>query len=135
MATYRSFVDGLEALTITDVTKSFTAGPPRSLKGSQLPASWVQVPSGAETAVHKGASGRSWQTLRAELVVAFEAVAQSTQATNFDGTVDMMDNVADAISAAESLGLTAPSYEVRLDVIPVGEHTYWAVVATVSVEG
>lgn len=135
MATYRSFVDALEALSITGVEKAFTSGPPRSLKTAQLPAQWVQVPSGAETAVHKGPPARSWQTLRAEVVVAYGAVGQGTQASNFDGAVDMMDSVATAIAAMTGLGKTAPSYELRQDEIAVGEQTYWAVVASVVVEG
>ena len=133
MATYRSFVDALEALSVDGVKKTYTQGPPRSVK--TLPAQWVQLPSGAESAVHKGVPARSWQTLRAELVVAYEAVAQSTQPSNFDGTVDMMDDIADAISTVTGLGHTAPRYELRMEEVGVGGHAFWAVVATVEVEG
>jgi len=135
LATYRSFVDALEALSITGVSKTFTSGPPRSLKTAQLPAQWVQMPTGAEAAVHKGAPARGWQTLRAELVVAYEAVGQGTQPTNFDGTVDMMDSVATAVAAATGLGKAAQRYELRMEEVGVGGNAYWAVVASVEVEG
>ena len=121
---------------MTGVVKSFAKGPPRSISTGQIPAKWVQMPSGSEAPVHKGVGARSWQTLRAELVVAVEPTGQGNYHTNFDGMVDMMDAVADALAAITGLGKKAPVYEIRGDAtVVVNEKEYWAVVATVEVEG
>ena len=49
--TFRSFVDTLEAITVTGVERHFTQGPPGSLQDAMLPAKWVQLPRATEGAL------------------------------------------------------------------------------------
>jgi len=127
--TYAAFVNALEALSLTGVRRSYTNGPPASV--NVLPASWVQFPSGEEPLMAKGIN---WPLMRAELVVAYEAVAQGRQPDNFDGTVAMMDVVVAAIRAM-TLGRRQPTYDIRVGIVSMGDVDYWAVIATVESEG
>ena len=127
--TYASFVNALEALTLTGVRRRYTKGAPASL--NVVPASWVQFPSGEEPLFAKGVN---WPLMRAELVVAYEAVGQGRQPDNFDATVSMMDTVVAAVRAM-TLGRRQPTYEIRLGIVSVGDVDYWAVIATVESEG
>lgn len=132
--TYRAMVDALEALSIGsegDIVRQYTQGPPGSLAAVDLPAQWVELPQGEEAPI--ATSGR-WPMLRVDLVVAFEGVGNSTQPANFDGSVDLMDDVITALRGL-SLGMTEPRWDIRLEIVSVSGKNYWAVVATVQVEG
>ena len=132
--TYRAFVDGLEALEVEGVAEAFTQGPPASMVSVNLPAMWVQLPGGAEKGLVFGGAGEDL-TLRAELVVLVDAVAQSTQGENFDATVDMLDAVTAALQSddAHTLATGSPTWTIRTATVPIGNIDYWAVVATVEV--
>lgn len=127
--TYVAFVNALEALSLTGVKRSYTHGPPASI--NVLPASWVQFPSGEEPMVARGVN---WPLMRAELVVAYEAVVQGRQPDNFDGSVAMMDTIVAAIRAM-SLGRRQPTFAIRVGIVSVGDNDYWAVITTVESEG
>ena len=133
MTTYRSFVDALEALDVAGVVRRYTSGPPAGAPGTgDVPAQYVRYPGGDERALVFGEGG-GVGTLRAELVVLVEAVAQSTQARNFDLTVDMMDNVAAALRGAPCSIGGKLSWSVRMGEDLVAGTAYWSVIA--SVEG
>ena len=129
--TFRAFVDGLEALSITGVKKAYTAGVPTSISG--LPASFVSMPRGESSTISKGRDAH-FPTLRANLVVAIQPVPQKTQAINFDAAVDMLDNVKSALDGF-SVGKTAPRWKMDVVIYIIGKIEYWAVDAEVEVEG
>ena len=129
--TYRSFIDGLEALSISGVVQAYTEGVPASI--SRLPASFVQLPEGEERAIRAG-TPTGWPTLRADLVVLYEAAGKGDQGPNFDGTVDMMDAVQAALRGFDP-GQVRPSWSMRMATVTVAGTGYWAVVASVEVEG
>jgi hypothetical protein len=133
MTTYRSYVDGLETLAVSGVTRRYTTGMPAALNTADLPAQWVQAPAGSDAAVARG-TANYWPTLRADLVIAFEAAGQNTQPVNFDGCVDLMDALGAALPGL-GIGKTAPSWSIRLGTVNVAGSEYWAVMATVEVEG
>jgi hypothetical protein len=137
MTSLATFVDGLEALTISGVTKKFTQGPPGAARSVQLPAQYVQFPNPAlaENGLAFGGAGYD-AMLRAELVVLVEAKGQNTQPVNFDATVAMVDAVTAALqgSAAHNLASGSPTWNIRVGVETVAGVEYWAVVATVEVQ-
>ncbi len=130
--TYAAFIDALEALAITGVTKTFQ-GPPASLDTADLPARWVQLPKGSDKLLTYQTSG-GWPTLTADLVVALSPNAQDTQAGNFAAQVAMLDAVNAALRGANitKSGLT---WEIRAGGVKVAGVDYWAVIATVTGKG
>jgi len=133
MTTYRSFVDALEALVVAGVVRRYTSGPPAGATGvADVPAQYVRYPGGDERALVFGEGG-GVGTLRAELVILVEPVAQSMQGRNFDLTVDMMDNLATALRGAPCTIGGKLSWSVRMGEDFVASTAYWAVIA--SVEG
>jgi hypothetical protein len=133
VTTVRAFVDNLEALSITGVVRPWTQGPPTKLETADLPASWVEFPALDEARLVFGETG-GWPTYRATLVVAFEAVGQSRQPDNFDGTVDLMDNILAALRSSAKCwpaGKQA-SWSMRMGNVPVAENMYWAVITDIE---
>ena len=133
--TYRAFVDALEALTITGVTRQYTQGPPLGPPGvADCPFQYVRYPTSTEIPMVFGEQG-GWPTLRAELVIGVEAVGQNTAFENFDDTVDMMDNVALALQGSSCITKSHLRWEIRQAIDTVAGQQYWAVIAIVEGSG
>ena len=131
--TFRSFIDALESLDITGVVREFHEGPPAGAPATaDTPFQYVRYPQSDEIPIVFGEQG-GWPSLRAELVVCVEPVAQSTQPRNFDDTVDMMDNIATALREADCLAKSHLTWSLRMTTDLVAGTAYWAVV--VNVEG
>lgn len=135
ITTMSTFVNALEALSITGVTRTYQ-GPPRKLDTANLPAKWCQIPNSDEGALTFGTHG-GWPTLVAEMVIAYEPVAQSLQEANFPATVTLLGSVNTALRAAgtTALGKSHIEWSIRQDMITVSEVPYWAVIATVTARG
>lgn len=133
MTTYRQFVDRLEALVITGVIKRLKTGRPDSLNTDDLPAQWVQFPRSADGRPTTFSGNGGWPTMRAELVIAVEAVGQNTGQVNFDAAVDMMDNVT-AVLVANDCGITTAkiTWTIILTVRAVAGVDYWVVATTIE---
>jgi hypothetical protein len=134
--TFRAFVDALEALVVTGVKKRYTQGPPLSLNSSDLPAQYVRLPSGGDSAGVFQQQG-IWRQLQAFIVIVVEAVGQSTGPTNFDDTVDLMDNLSLALEGTTCGQFTKSSitWEIRQSIDTVAGNEYWAVIARVEGRG
>jgi len=135
MTTIANFVTNLGDITISGVTSKLDA-PPASLKTADLPAQWVQLPSGERAPATFQSHGKLWDVLRAQLIVAYEAVGQSTQAANWSATITMMDSVKDAIAASgQTVVKGKVEWIVRQGSVLVNETSYWAVIAEVTANG
>ena len=135
MTTYRAFVDALEALTVTGVTRQFTQGPPSGATGvGDCPAQYVRAPSGNERPLVFGEQG-GWATMTAEVVILVEPVGQNRQPDNFDNTVDMMDALTTALQGASCITKSKINWSIRQTIDTVAGMDYWAVVATVEGTG
>lgn len=130
---YRSFVDALEALSITGVVREYHHGPPTT-SPADTPAQYVRSPGSEEIAIVFGEQG-GWPTLRADLVILVEPVGQSTQERNFDLTVDMMDNIATALRGATCMTKSHVRWSLRQTIDTVAGQDYWAIVAGVEGSG
>lgn len=132
MTTYADFVTNLGDLAVSGINRKYDA-PPTSL--NDLPAQWVQFPTGSEDALTFQAHG-GWPTFTAQLIVAYESVVQSTQNANFTGTVAMMDAIAAKLQ--EAVGAIAKgklTWSMRVGEVLVGELSYWAVIVDVTGHG
>ena len=78
-----------------------------------------------------------WPTLIADVVIAYEPVAQNLQDANFEATVTQLDNLNAALRAAGAtdLGKSFIEWTIRQDMIMVAENYYWAVIATITARG
>ena len=135
MTTFREFVDGLEVLSITGVVRQYKSGPPAQKPSTaDTPAQFVRYPASDEVPLVFGEQG-GWPTLRADLVILVEPVAQSTQPRNFDLTVDMMDNVVSALQGAPCITKSKLRWSIRQAIDTVAGQQYWAVIAAVEGSG
>lgn len=135
MTTYNEYVDGLEALVITGVTRCYTSGPPLSLSTADLPAQWVQLPAGDSEAMVLGdAAGSRWPTFAADLIIAIEAVGQSTGGVSFDAAVTMMEELRSTLEVTD-LTESPLSWSMRQAITTVAGNDFWAIVCAVKGQG
>jgi len=135
MTTFRSFVDALEALTITGVNRQYTQGPPIGAPGvADCPFQYVRYPRSEEIPIVFGEQG-GWPTLRAELVLGVEPVGQNTAFENFDDTVDLMDALVTALQASSCITKSKLTWNIRQAIDTVAGQQYWAVIAEVEGRG
>ena len=130
--TLNTFVDGLEALVVAGVVRSYIHGPPSgAVSTADLPALFVHLPEisavGRLVFANQGGTG----SLRAQLIILVEPVAQSRQPENFDAAVDMADAL-EAAFIALTCGVGILGWSVRVTIFSVAEIDYWAVVADVE---
>ena len=132
VTTYRSFVDALEALSITGVNRQYTQGPPIAQPGdADIPAQYARYPgTDEEFPIVFGEQG-GWLDLHAELVVLVKAVGLNTAFENFDDTVDMMDNVATALRGSTCTTKSKVRWSLSQIIDTVAGQQYWAVLARV----
>lgn len=131
--TYAAYVNALEALVVTGVTRRYTSGQPSTLNTADLPAQWVDLPRGTSepaTCAHD-----MTRTLTADLIVALEPVGQVTRVNNFAATVTMLDSLHTALDAADLGTDSIPSWSSRMAIVTVNTTDYWAVVTEVTALG
>jgi len=130
--TLNAFVDGLEALVVAGVVRSYIHGPPSgAVSTADLPAMFVNGAeiSGAGKMVFGSQGGTGG--LRAQILILVEPVAQSRQPENFDAAVDMADAL-EATFIAQACGLGPLKWSIRVTNEPLAEIMHWAVVADVE---
>lgn len=134
--TVATFTAALAGLTISGVTRKLTS-PPAALSTADLPTQWVQLPTITDEGTRTMAQhGQLWAINTAQLVVAYDAVGQSTQAANWSATLTMMDSVHNALAGSGStLGRGRLTYIIRQAIVNVAGNDYWAVVAEVTIHG
>jgi len=127
--TYAEYVATLTALTVTGVTKRYSA-PPSQLSTAQLPAMWARLPSGTVEVVAMD-GGAGLPSFTCDLVIAIEAMAQSTQPANYAKGIAVIDALQAALTT-EALEGVLDSWALRLDAEAIGDTAYWVIVATVT---
>jgi len=130
MTTYTAFVDSLEALTVTGVTRRYTSGAPSALNTADLPAQWVELPRGDN--VLATANPSRARTLTADLIFALEPVGQDTRPANQQKCITLMDAIETAFATYSEPTLGAPSLNLKLVIVPVNTIDYWAVAVEVT---
>jgi hypothetical protein len=130
--TFREFVDVLEAVTVTGVTRLETRGPPEALSTAMLPVKWVMLPRATEGALVLGEHGGQ-QTMSCDIYIAVVPTVQNLQGANYDNTVDLMDNLMTALRAMGLCTIRSRwTADIRQTVVSVGQTEYWAIVCTIS---
>ena len=135
LTTFRSFVDLLEAMTVTGVSRNYTKGPPLGATGvADCPAKFIRYPSADEDRTTFGTQG-GWPAFRTDVVIVVEPTGQNTAPANFDATVDMMDNLSEALRALTCIVKSKMRWNIRQTMEEVAGMQYWAVVASVEGSG
>jgi hypothetical protein len=133
--TLRTFVDNLEAVTFTGVSRQYTQGPPvGATADADLPATFVKLPFMSEEPLVLGEQG-GWTEYHATLVYLVEPVAQNQQGPNFDAWVDAVDTVCVGMRAVtcNTLGLAKHLWSIPPSPMEtVAGIQYWAVKVDVT---
>ena len=131
MTTYANFIANLGDLTITGVNRLYNE-PPLSLNTADLPAQWVQFPIGEEDALTFGVHG-GWPSFTAQLIIAYEPVAQNLHPANWSGVITLMDSTVTALrNAVGTVAKGKLRWSINPTVVTVGSIDYWAVTAEVT---
>ncbi len=128
--TYASFVSAVAGLTITGVARKFTFPPPST---GDIPCSFPMIPAGGDDPIIFNQGGNLGHSMRMDFVVAYEATAQSTPDSNFNGCITMMDAATTALRAMTRPTQGAFSWTMRQGIVTIGNVEYWAVI--ISLEG
>ena len=131
MTTYAEFINGLRDLVVAGVTN--LQEPPASISSEDLPAKWVQLPSGKEPSMTFGYNG-GWTTFKADVVVAVIPSAQGTPNQNWVAAVAMLDTLTTALRGADVCE-SELTWSIQQTGVSVGDATYWAIVANVEGSG
>lgn len=131
ITTFATFTTALAALTVTGVTRKYSA-PPASLNTADLPAMWPGLPRAEEPAMTFQANG-GWPALFCDIVVAIEPVGGNTQSANYAGTVTILDSLSAALRAATNVGRGGLTWTITASAqVVVADTPYWAVIATIE---
>lgn len=133
LITLRTFVDGLEAISVTGLVRSYTQGPPSAKPATaDLPAMFLHLPqiAGATKLVFSEQGGRG--ALQAQVIILVEPIVQNLQGTNFDASVDMVDALETTLIAATCDIGGVLGWTIRVTNWEVGGQMYWAVVADIE---
>lgn len=132
---FRAFVDALEAMTVTGVSRNYTQGPPLGAPvDADCPALFVRYPEADEDRTTFGTHG-GWPTFRTDVVIVVEPTGQNTAPANFDATVDMMDNLSAALRDLQCIVKSKMRWHIKQTMELVAGQEYWAVVASVEGRG
>jgi hypothetical protein len=130
--TLRTFVDGLEALSVTGMVRSYTRGPPRAATAvPDLPAMFVAYPGQSGSRLVFGNQGGRGE-LRARIWIAIKPVVQDLQGVNFDAAVDMADALEAALVAASCAIGGVLTWDIDVTTDLVAGQSCWMVIAQIG---
>lgn len=128
---YTIFTNNLAGMTISGVTKRYTA-PPSSLSTASLPASYPRFPGGNTPVItFTGVGGMVAATV--ELCVVMEPVRQGSNATNFTASIAMLDAIDTALRTNTTYGIDR--WTIQQEMVTEGDTSYWHIVARVEGSG
>lgn len=134
------WAEGLADLEIDGVEHDFGLDRPQSLKGTQLPAKWLQSVGVNRERMALNVLGDTAHgvgtEMRATMVIAIRAVDSGLPEDNFKATLEMSDVVTLAVTKAD-VALSWPNVSTEVTQIPLqgGQEYYWAVVAMITATG
>lgn len=130
--TYAAFISGLAGLSISGVTRAYSA-PPDVVGDADMPISYPRIRSMNNETVSIGETGGLDQGT-ADLVIVIEREEVNTDAANFATTVTMIDSINTAMKAAiPTLGIDR--WEIREEDVTINNTPCWALVVTVEASG
>jgi len=132
MLSNANFLSAIQGMTVTSVTRHFD-DPPQSLSTADLPAAFPLWPS-ANFLDMPTSCLDTGKTRTIGFVICIEASGQGTNKLNYARYAALMDNLETAINTAFQTAVNYYTFE--MSTVPdyaVGDNTYWAIVATISI--
>jgi len=135
MTTYAAFCNALADLPVAGV-KTRQRYIPDQVPSANLPLMFVRLPEGSESGITAEGEG-GWPQLSAELVIVVEPVRQNRNEQNQALTVQLIDNLTDALRAVTpgQVCKSKLSWRIVARTAPLGEIEHWAIVARVTGNG
>jgi hypothetical protein len=136
MGTYAAFVSAMQGMTVTGVKRHYNE-PPASIDISDGPAAFPLLPSG-EKGEYITSCIASAKSKTMQYVIIIEAVGQRTQGEKYGQVAALLDSLETALDALQVSdgGTLAAFVEYTLEStadFPIGDSTFWAIVANVSI--
>jgi ethanolamine ammonia-lyase large subunit len=131
--TYTGFVNNISGMTISGVTRRYTA-PPATMNTADLPASYPRIPGGDNQSVTlTSVSGLRLGVV--ELCIVLEPVRQATNSVNFAAALTMLDAIETALQT-NARTYQIDRWSIQLEIDRIGADTdYWQLVARVEGSG
>jgi hypothetical protein len=131
--TYTDFVGDIAGMTISGVTRQYTA-PPQQLSTADLPASYPRLPIADNQSVTL-THGRGLLQAVMELVVVVEPYRQGTNVVNFATCLTLVDAIETAL-AANANTYEIDRWSIALQIEEYGaDRPYWQLVTRVEGSG
>lgn len=132
--TYAAFIDNVAGLSITGVTRQYTA-PPQQLSTADLPASYPRLPIADNQSITL-THARGLLSATVELVVVMEPYRQGSNVSNFEACVDMIDAIETALTAAAISQKQVDRWNIVQNVEEYGiDRPFWQLVVRVEGSG
>ncbi len=128
MTTNAQWLAGIQAMSVTGVTKTYSY-PPTSLNTADLPAAWPhQFDMGLNNIISSCSDLNKARTCN--YFIALEPTPQSTQSANYEAMIAMVDNLETAIQALTVMEFV--TFTIRSVIVTVAGNEYWGLEAVLT---
>ena len=132
--TYEDFIDGIEAVAITGVNRTYQGPPSGTPSTADCPCKFCIYPGGSERSLVFGMQGGR-RSLRVEFWIVVEPVAQNIGEENWKAGVKMMDTASVAFQNAACITSAHLEWEIDLVEKDISGVRFWTVVMIIRGNG
>ncbi len=133
MTTNAQWLAGIQAMSVTGVTKTYSY-PPTSLNTADLPAAWPhQFDMNLNNIISSCSDLNKARTCN--YFIALEPTPQSTQSANYEAMIAMVDNLETAIQGLTQTAtpvMEFVTFTIRAAIVPVAGNDYWGLEAVLT---
>ncbi len=128
MTTNAQWLAGIQAMSVTGVTKTYSY-PPTSLNTADLPAAWPHQFDMSLNNIISSCSDLN-KARTCNYFIALEPTPQSTQSANYEAMIAMVDNLETAIQALTVMEFV--TFTIRSVIVTVAGNEYWGLEAVLT---
>ncbi len=128
MTTNAQWLAGIQAMSVTGVTKTYSY-PPTSLSTADLPAAWPHQFDMSLNNIISSCSDLN-KARTCNYFIALEPTPQSTQSANYEAMIAMVDNLETAIQALTVMEFV--TFTIRSVIVTVAGNEYWGLEAVLT---
>ncbi len=128
MTTNAQWLAGIQAMSVTGVTKTYTY-PPTSLNTADLPAAWPHQFDMSLGNIISSCSDLN-KARTCNYFIALEPTPQSTQSANYEAMIAMVDNLETAIQALTVMEFV--TFTIRSVIVTIAGGEYWGLEAVLT---
>ena len=128
MTTNAQWLAGIQAMSVTGVTKTYSY-PPTSLNTADLPAAWPHQFDMSLNNIISSCSDLN-KARTCNYFIALEPTPQSTQSANYETMIAMVDNLETAIQALTVMEFV--TFTIRSVIVTIAGGEYWGLEAVLT---